>query len=404
VKLNSQSRPCAFVIGSNDTAISTAWCLADAGVPVRIVCLDPPGIGRYSRRVKVTDLTELGADHTAICEKIAAIAKAEPVKPVIIPCGDPDSLMIARHRGLLEPYCCMSSLTLEELLAIVSKDGLYAAAMTAGIETPPTLIAPTVAELTDWTSRHPAPYLAKPYYLGLESSVLKEKNRIFDTADELLGLVTDRGASSLIVQQLIRGGDGWVFDCYGVCDRRGRIITMASHRRLRQHPAHRGVSSFGEIPSRSVPDSEAAIFGLTEKLLSHVRYHGIFGIEWVRDLKTKRFYLLDFNARPFLTIRHLKDCGLNLAVIAYEEFAGRDLTAIEKTPRLKHKYWLDLPADIRSFKQHRDKKEIGFGGWLASLTRPTSFAVLSVRDPLPTMIRSWQTITSFARFAVRRLT
>jgi len=322
----------------------------------------------------------------------------------LIPCGDPDSLMIARHRTLLEPHCFMSSLTLEEILAIVSKDGLYAAALSAGIETPPTLVAPSVAALTEWVSRNSPPYLVKPYYLGIESSVIRKKNLILHSADELLGFIKDTGATSLIVQRLIRGGDGWVFDCYGVCDRQGKIVTMASHRRLRQQPAHRGVSTFGEIPSRSVPESEAAIFALTERLLSQVRYHGIFGIEWLRDLETGRFYLLDFNARPFLTIRHLKDCGLNLAVISYSEFAGQNVSAIVKRPCLKHKYWLDLPADIRSFKQHREMKEIGFGEWLASLTRPTSFAVLSVRDPLPTIIRLWDAITSLARFAIRRLT
>jgi hypothetical protein len=100
----------------------------------------------------------------------------------------------------------------------------------------------------------------------------------------------------------MRGGDGLVFDCRGVCDRKGKIAAMAPHRRLGQDPAHVGVSTFGEIPSRSVPDSEAANLALTERLLSEVYCHAIFGIGWVRDLQAKRFYLLDFNARPFPTI------------------------------------------------------------------------------------------------------
>ena len=397
-------KPWCYVIGDNDTAISTAWCLRDAGIPVRIFCLDPRGIARCSRRARVTDLTGLGKDRTRISEEIARIARTEPLKPVLMACGDHESIMITGHRDLLSPVCSLRALTLEQLLSVVSKDRLYAAASVVGIETPPTTISPTLAQLSVWTRDHPPPYLVKPYYLGEKSSVLQTKNRLFETAGALNAFVEETGGASLIIQQLIRGGDGWVFDCYGVCDRRGRIVTMASHRRLRQHPADRGVSTFGEIPSLSVPESERAVFALTEKLLSRVYYHGIFGIEWVKDLTTSRYYLLDFNARPFLTIRHLKDCGVNLPAISYEELAGGDVSSVARTPRLKHKYWLDFPADVLSFRAHRARKQISVHTWLASLAKPTSFAVFSLRDPLPTIVRGAETVASFGRSAMRKIT
>ncbi len=398
-----ESRRRAFVIGSNDTAISTAWCLADAGVGVCLFCLDPAEVGRHSRRVAVVDLTALGTDQERICENIAWRAADEPLKPVLLPCGDPESLMLARHHALLESDCCTGSLSLDELLNVVSKDRLYSAALAAGVAIPATTISPASGELADWLHRYPPPYLAKPYYLGLESSSLRRKNRIFDTATELLEFIGNRGTSAVIIQQFIRGGDGAIFDCYGFCDRHGRIVTRASHRRIRQHPIHRGVTCFGEIPSASVPGSERAIFELTERLLSAVHYHGIFGIEWALCLDTQAYFLLDFNARPFLTIRHLMDCGLNLPLIAFEEMAGGDVTAVPATPRLKHKYWLDFSADVRAFKQHREKKEISIRSWIASLVRSRSFSVASIHDPVPTAVRAGQTVLSLVQFALRRL-
>jgi predicted ATP-grasp superfamily ATP-dependent carboligase len=402
-KSSLESRRRAFVIGSNDTAISAAWCLADAGVGVCLFCLDPGEIGRHSRRVQVVDLTDLGTDQERICEYIAWRAKADPLKPVLLPCGDPESLMLARFHALLEGDCCTSSLSHDELLNVVSKNRLYAAALNAGVAIPPTIISPASGELADWLQRNPPPYLAKPYYLGLESSSLRRKNRIFETAAELFEFIDRRGASAVIIQQFVHGGDGAIFDCYGFSDRHGRIVTKASHRRIRQHPIHRGVTCFGEIPSSTIPGSERAIFELTDRLLSHVRYHGIFGIEWALCRDTEDYYLLDFNARPFLTIRHLMDCGLNLPFIAFEEMAGRDVTGVSPTPRLKHKYWLDFSADVRSFKQHREKKEISTRSWIASLFRSRSFSVASMRDPVPTAVRAGEVVLSLVQFALRRL-
>jgi predicted ATP-grasp superfamily ATP-dependent carboligase len=398
-----QNRPSAFVIGSNDTAISTAWCLADAGIPARLFAVDRDGIARYSRRVPVTDLADLDGDGAAICDAIANMARAERVKPVLLSCGDPESLMLAGHRYILDPVCVLSSLSREDLLAIVSKDRLYAAAERAGVETPPSIVAPSPVELEKWMLSHPPPYLAKPFFLGDASSVLRQKNRCYESAEELAGFVAELGSSSLIVQSLVRGGDGWVFDCYGFCDRRGKVVAMASHRRLRQQPANRGVSSYGEIPSRSVPGSEESVFALTERLLSAVRYHGIFGIEWVKDLGKGRYYLLDFNARPFLTIRHLKDCGLNLPAIAYEEMRGGDVSAVTRKPGLKHRYWLDLAADLRSFRHHRNAKEITPSAWLSSLFAARSFAVCSIRDPMPTLVRAWQTFSTVLAYLRKKM-
>lgn len=403
VSRSLENRRPAFIVGSNDTAISTAWCLVDAGVAVRLFILDPPDIGRHSRRVDVVDLTALGTDRHRICERIALHASREQARPVLLPCGDPESIMVATHRTLLEPHCCMHSLTLDELLAVVRKDRLYTAARRAGVEIPATTIAPPSADLTDWLERTPPPFLAKPYYLGYESSALNTKNRVFHTADELLDFTRIHGTSALIIQQLIPAGDGAIFDCYGYCDRRGRILTKASHRRIRQQPIHRGVTSFGEIPSRSVPESEQAVFALTDRLLSAVRYHGIFGIEWALCRRTKRYYLLDFNARPFLTIRHLRDCGLNLPLLAYLELSGEDISTVPSVPRLEHKYWLDLAADIRSFHQHREEKALSFRRWLASLFMSRSFSVLSLRDPIPSAIRALEVLRSPFEFVFRKL-
>ena len=137
-----------------------------------------------------------------------------------------------------------------------------------------------------------------------------------------MAYAADYGTDSIIIQRMIQGGDGFIFDTYGYSDRTGQILTMASHRRLRQNPSNFGSTSFGEIPSQLSTEAERSIFAATERLLGHIKYHGIFGIEWLLEQSTGKFYLIDFNARPFTSIGHLADCGMNLPALTYAELTN----------------------------------------------------------------------------------
>ena len=130
------------------------------------------------------------------------------------------------------------------------------------------------------------------------------------------------------------GGDGHILDCYGLCASHCRPITLASHRRIRQGPANFGTTSYGEIPLRGDEAMESRLFDYTSRLLGGLKYHGIFGIEWLHDRETGELYLIDFNARPFSSIGHLHDCGLNLPLLAYRELCGEDLSHVPIRPTL----------------------------------------------------------------------
>ena len=45
------------------------------------------------------------------------------------------------------------------------------------------------------------------------------KNLLLETREQLLSYVRSHGTESLVIQRMIRGGDGNIFDCYGLCDR-----------------------------------------------------------------------------------------------------------------------------------------------------------------------------------------
>lgn len=379
------NRPPALILDLQLTALATARCLADAGIEVHVASFFQKAPERWSRAFKFIDLHHLSKTSSELPAWIYEYCSKLGNKPVVFPTSDATALMLAKHRDELEKVCRIPVTAFAELEAIVSKERLYERAIEAGVNVPPAITEPGVEELRAWCSIHPGPYLVKPFYEAVPTSKLGAKNRVFDSANDLLTFVAESGSESLIIQRLIKGGDGWVFDCYGLCDRNHRIITQASHKRLRQFPRNLGTTCYGELPVNSDDSTEERIFEQTDRLLKNLRYHGIFGIEWVKDRQTGELFLLDFNARPFLSIGHLYDCGLNLPLHAYRELIGEKLVDLPLRPKLKHKFWIFFVRDYLTLRERLDNREIRLGPWLVSLLKARSFACWRLNDAGPSL-------------------
>lgn len=396
--------PAVVVLGLNVTGLAIARALADNGVEVHGVSLSRRDPGRASRRCKVLERDDLAGNVDAIGEWLFEYASGLGARPVVFPASDELALMLARHRDRLRQVCLIWNNTYDALDAIVSKHRLYATAANAGVNVPPGLVSPKLAELESWCAHQRGPYIVKPFYVGATGSEIDFKNKVIDDAPGLLGFVRGRssGAEGLIVQRILQGGDGWVFDCYGLTDARGQIRTMASHRRIRQYPPDFGITCYGEIPG--IPDGvgEEALFALTHKLLGELRYHGIFGIEWLQDRETGALYLLDFNARPFYTIGHLNDCGMNLPMLAYRDLCGDSLSGVELTPRLKRQAWVDFWPYASTFSRLRKAGRLGWFQWGKSLLKSRSYALWRLSDPGPASRRTWHMVTMLLGKLLRR--
>lgn len=382
---NTKSAAPAIVLCLASTGIAMVRALAESGVEVHAFVFRRGEPIHYSRYGKKVLLYGLENDEEALLEFLIAYAKKLGNRPVIFPTGDAHALLIAKNYPRLKDHCRIWSTSCQELGRIVNKNDLYELAANAGLATVPAIYNPTRAQAMEWALDNKAPYLLKPSYEGVETCNLREKNLVIQTREELNDYIECNGTTSLVIQRLLRGGDGHIFDCYGLCDREGRVVTLASHRRLRQHNPNFGATCFGEIPAGLPPDKEDLLFKNTELLLRHVRYHGIFGIEWLHDRQTGNFYLIDFNARPFSTIGHLHSCGVNLPDLAYQELMGYPLEGIESRPPVKHKYWIDFGRDIQTFRAKYAAGEIDIRGWLRSIASCRSFAYCDWRDPGPGM-------------------
>ena len=375
----------AVVLCCTVTGMATVRALAENGVDVHAFVFrkgDPLNHSRYGVKVPCYHLQD---DPTALLQFLIAYAQKLGSRPVLLPTGDAHALLLAKHAAELRPHYRLWELPYEGLGRIVNKTSLYEAAREAGVPVILSLSTPTTAEVAQWCLQHAGPYLLKPSYDGIGTCKLRSKNLLLDTREQLLSYVRIHGTDSLVIQRMIRGGDGNIFDCYGLCDRDGRVVSLTSHQRLRQFPPDFGTTSMGEIPAALPSRDEQFLFAATERLFNTVKFHGIFGIEWLREETTGAFYLIDFNARPFLTIGHLHDCGVNLPLLAYRELTGQSLGGIEPRPAVKRKRWVYLSKDIDTFRELRATGRLGFVSWLLSLASCRSFAYARWSDPLPGM-------------------
>ena len=373
-------KPVAVVLSASLTGLATVRSLAAGKVPVLAAVADWAQPAARSRLCRAHLRPADDHDDGSAVAWLVELCKRLESRPVVIPSSDADALWLAKHADLLRPHCRFSTTTHDDLMNIVSKDRLYAIAQAVGVPVVPAITEPAGEALTQWSLLHPGPYLLKPFYNRMPGTVLRQKNLLIERRDDMMTYVEKNGSLGLIVQRSLSGGDGFILDCYGLCGADGRPIAMASHRRIRQGPANFGTTSFGEIPALGDNAVEAKLFDYTARLLQGVNFHGIFGIEWLQDQTTRELYLIDFNARPFSSIGHLRDCGLNLPWLAYRELLGEDLSGVPQRPQLSHLYWMDALSDVFGCKTSGSTH---WWAWLKSLSRCRSFAVWDWRDPMP---------------------
>lgn len=396
----SQAPVPAIVLCNTATGIATVRALAECGVEVHACVFraeDPLLDSRYAVKIPCYNL-----QNEELIEFLVKYASRLGNRPVVLPTSDSHALLLAKHAAKLTPHCRIWTLPHEQLTRIVDKTMLYEAARAADVPTIPSVATPSLSQLLEWSQQHHGPYILKPSYDGVGSCKLPGKNLVLEGREQLLAYVRNHGAESLVVQRMIRGGDGNIFDCYGLCDSSGRVVCLTSHQRIRQYPPNFGATSMGEIPAPLPSRDEQFLFAATERLFNRVRFHGIFGIEWLREETTGAFYLIDFNARPFLTIGHLRDCGVNLPLLAYRDLVGESLAAEPPRPAVKRKRWVFITKDIETFRTLRDAgKSPGFLPWLASVASCRSFAYVSLRDPMPGLRSVAQIVGRSLRYILR---
>lgn len=234
----------------------------------------------------------------------------------------------------------------------------------------------------------PAPVIVKPQLRKLRGEFKvfgrlladDEKARVFASGREAMAHpLVQQLHPHLAFQEYVEGSGRDLWSYHGAADEKGCLLAWFCGRKIRSYPALTGMSSFLEL----VHDGELEALG--RWIAGRVPLKGVFKMDFKRDPRSGRLFLLEINARFNLWHYLGAKNGLNLPLVAYEYLL------YGKRPRAnayrKHYRWLYFRMDRRAFRELSGRRELTLAAWIASLVaKPAIYEVFAWSDPLPFML------------------
>jgi predicted ATP-grasp superfamily ATP-dependent carboligase len=303
--------------------------------------------------------------------------------------GSDDYLaLIYAHRQRLQRYFLLLLNDADVAEALITKDRFQAFAESRGLPVPRSLA--WQGEGPDSVAAAAGPVLAKPSNkVDWHDSPLRKrlfhdaKARVFPSGK---ALAADADAAmfrdQLTFQEYVPGDDTCIWSFHAVADERGEVLDSFIGRKLRTYPTRTGESSFIEL------DEDDELSALGARIAAQLPLKGAFKIDFKKDPRSGRWYLLEINARFNLWHYLGASNGVNLPRVAY------DYMLEGARPIAPHCYateyrWLSLELDLRAFLELRARGELGVFAWLASILASRNvYNLFAWRDPGP-WLRFW---------------
>jgi predicted ATP-grasp superfamily ATP-dependent carboligase len=292
----------------------------------------------------------------AYARAVAALAH-QVGATVVIPAAEPSTLALLEHRTLLGETVLPTS-DLEHFRRASDKESVLALAATLGID------VPRQWRVSGDPLEHRAipdgefPLVVKPArsVAGAEGSRQKVGVRYAHSRRQLDEAVAELGpaAGPFLLQAKAEGPGLGIF----LLRWNGQLLASFAHRRIREKPPSGGVSVCCE--------SVAAPAGLLQRsvaLLEALDWNGVAMIEFKRDRRTQRDYLMEINPRFWGSLQLAIDAGVDFPWLLLQAALGRPAAAVMTwTPGRRSRWWwgeidhliarvrhsraaLELPAD-----------------------------------------------------------
>jgi D-aspartate ligase len=384
------NRP-AILLGGTANALSVAWSLAPRGIPV-FALNDPDSHVRYSRFSRYVPVGGEGNVQERWRRWLMGPEAAAVEGGLVLPCSDEGLELVARHRAELQTRYLVSEHDDAVLLAMLDKEQTYAIARRVGVPAPSTWSVRTWEELEAILADVPFPCSLKPRHSHLFQRHFGVKAFTVTSVDELRAAFTRVAPLGLemIVTEIIPGGEDRYCSYYTYLDGRGEPLFHFTKRKPRQYPNGFGTGTY------HVTDWNPEVKDLGLRLLQGAGVRGMGNPEFKRDPRDGRLKLIEVNSRFTGCNEILVKSGIDLPLLVYNRLTGRPLPPVGSY-RTGVRVFVPL-GDYLAFRQMRRRGEIGWGGWLRSLSHRPHLLYFRWRDPLPATAHAWH----FLRAQVRK--
>ena len=331
-------------------------------------------------------------------EALLAAGRTLGTGTILMVGSDEWAFFVADHAEALEDVFRFPKVSPSLVRELATKDGLYRLALEHDIPTPKIAFPRSAAEAANIAHELQYPVFLKP----VVSRPRGQWMDIAEDADSLLAnyrlMEESESDPNVMFQEYIPGQDADVWMFNGYFDQKGRCLVAFTGQKLRQHPAHMGIATFG------ICTHNQRVIDTTVRFLSGLGYSGLVDIGYRYDRRDDTYKVLDINPRLGGAFRLFVDRnGLDVARAMYLDLTGRPVPAVLPW---EGRRWIKEDADLIALKYYRRLDGLKVHSWLRSVWRADEGATFSLRDPMPFLLAlgllAQQTVTRRWSRRIRR--
>jgi predicted ATP-grasp superfamily ATP-dependent carboligase len=390
----------AVVLGANYyIGLSIIRCLGINNISVTAV--DYSRKGTYGFHSKYCSETLVGPHYKKnpqeLVDFLIDYAKKQSEPPVLYPSADPYVEFVDDHLLTLRKYYLIPQTEQGLYTKTMNKQTLHSLALEHGIAVPETLSVDddNLIEKVDTEIKFPC--LVKP--VDSHAFVAKFRKKLFKvySKEDLISSINKAKKANIevIIQRIIPGFDDhmYTFDAY--LNQEAKVTHWLTCQKFRQYPINYGASVYTQ--QLYIPE----LFEIGSKFLESIGFKGFAEIEFKKDAKTGKYYMIEVNVRTTNLNNLLYKSGINMPYVAYKDLIGEPVEpkAIKKDTRLVFWYAYE---DILAVRKYIKTKQLKLSQVLKSYLRPKAYAIWDLDDPKPAFVFWFKIIKQVFRKIFRR--
>lgn len=377
----------AVVAGLSETGLAVARSLSLAGL--KVVGLHfgseetPSSYSRHIHFIRGPDLE----NEQELLQFYSDIAEKQNSKPVLLPTGDQNLLFVYRNRDILHKLYDFYIWESDYLEVLASKMDFLSLANELQLPIPDTIAHTEPERFLTQAKEIDFPCVIKPEQTHFWTTPLARKHGLFGVkalpveSFEYLQEIYPKlieVSTKFILQKKILGPDTNHVEFPALVEPDGEIKTRFVARKLRVAPAHYGMGCLVE----SIVD-EAVVIEARE-ILSKLNYRGLGMVQFKRDDRDNKLYLLEINPRFTVWTGLPVACGVNFPLYYYH--ICKDETYEPPESYIVGKVWWNPLRDIFETKTYLKDGSWTIWSWLLSVARPHVNAYFTLDDPQPGLV------------------
>lgn len=370
--------------GGEEPALNVTRALGFHGVPVIVVSEDEEvpaaAVSRYCMLHRVA--APYGSQPGVLQDVLQDLGREHGPSLPVFPTADPDLEALTLIARSLDPGLALTIPDPALVERLIDKRTFDVLATEHDLPVPRTWRPASPAEMDTLAQEAPFPLIVKPAFpFNWPASMARlfrgRKAIVAQTPAELQALADQLGddVHAVLVQQYLDGPDDLHYDVHAFIGRDGRVGGTFTGRKWRIYPPHAGSGAFIEAVH------EEALEQTTVQMLQRLGFSGIANVNYKRDPRTGRFWLMEINARVSQWSIFTTRMGVNLPWLAYCDALG--LAPGAALPRRYGAFFVDLYADLRALPTYRALREWSLRSYLLSLRGVRCSQVFDLGDLRP---------------------